>query len=132
MVKTADGTFYEATLSVNKCATLLIGAGDDNFETEATPTNFKLSNSTTTDFQVFPNPSTGEMMADLSPFVGSRVELSVFGISGKLIARREIEEAKDEAIDLSELATNWSNGVYFVEIRANDGQRFTSKWMLQR
>lgn len=132
VVKTFDGTFFQAYVTTFNCPTSLVGGSDAEILDENPTEQFLKINAQSADFQVFPNPSSGELMADLSAFAGEPVELTIFGISGKMVGRREFSEAIDQPVDLSEMGENWPNGLYFVEIRTNSGQKQVIKWILQR
>jgi Domain of unknown function (DUF4394)/HYR domain/Secretion system C-terminal sorting domain len=132
VIKTFDGVFNQAYLSINNCSTSLAGDPNAAFSGEDLTNQFIKIDQQNMAWEIFPNPSSGQLMADFSVFSGNSVEFSVFNLSGKLMGKRTIEAATEDQIDFSEMAENWQNGLYFVEIRTNDGQRQTAKWMLQR
>jgi hypothetical protein len=132
VVKTFDGVFNEAYLSINNCPTSLAGDQNESFTNDDLTNQLVKINDQNTNWAIFPNPSSGQFMADFSAFAGNSVEVSVFNLSGKLMGKRTFAEASDDLVDCSDMVENWQNGFYFVEIRTNDGQRQTAKWLLQR
>jgi hypothetical protein len=73
------------------------------------------------DFNVYPNPTGGDLNVDLTSYFGRAVRLEVYSLEGKLLQFREIDEVQTtvEQMDLSAL----QNGMYLVKLKslARDG-----------
>ncbi len=134
VARTDDGNYFEWYLNIYKCSPNLKPAGDGDdtqfeiFETEQIATARTSKN----DWNLYPNPSSGKFLVDLSSFGGSRAELAVYDVSGQLMARQLIENVSEEEYDFSEITQSWANGIYFVEILAANGERKMMRWTLQR
>ena len=65
-------------------------------------------------FEVYPNPTSGELNVDLGQYVGRSVRLEVYGLTGQLLRFVEIEEVQTviEQLDLSAL----QSGMYLVKV----------------
>ncbi|MFM9950723.1 MAG: T9SS type A sorting domain-containing protein [Saprospiraceae bacterium] len=66
-------------------------------------------------FQVFPNPTTGNVNLDLTHYVGKEVSISVYSLQGQLLQSTTIEEAQPlEQLNL----TGNQNGMYLVRVKS--------------
>jgi regulation of enolase protein 1 (concanavalin A-like superfamily) len=83
-----------------------------------------------TDFQVYPNPTSGELNVDLTQYAGRSVRLEVYGLTGQLLRFVEIEEVQSavERIDLSP----FQNGMYLVKVKSDGLPDATRRVVLQR
>jgi regulation of enolase protein 1 (concanavalin A-like superfamily) len=69
----------------------------------------------TSDFQVYPNPTSGELNVDLTQYMGRAVRLEVYSIEGQLLQFTEIDEVQT-TIELLSLA-KYEAGMYLVKVR---------------
>ena len=77
----------------------------------------------------YPNPSTGQFNLEWDVWPGDHSELKIFDITSKTLLEMPIQrEARPSVLDLS----NWANGIYFLEIKANSGRVFRAKVLLQK
>jgi len=73
-------------------------------------------NTAAPDFEVYPNPTTGEVTVDLSAYANRAVRLEVYDIQGKVLKVLEIEsvEIATERLDFSE----YQNGIYLIRVQS--------------
>ncbi|MBX2929637.1 MAG: BspA family leucine-rich repeat surface protein [Saprospiraceae bacterium] len=69
------------------------------------------------DFQTYPNPTSGELNVDLTHYVGRAVRLEVYSLEGKLLKFSEIEEVQTtvEQMNLSD----HHSGMYLVKVKCD-------------
>jgi regulation of enolase protein 1 (concanavalin A-like superfamily) len=67
------------------------------------------------DFQTYPNPTSGELNVDLEQYTGRNVRLELYSLTGQLLRFVEIEEVQTavERLDLTAL----QSGMYLVKVR---------------
>ncbi len=75
-------------------------------------------------FDVYPNPTSGEFIVSLDNFVGETIEINVFNSSGQLIRtiskyQENVEGLYNFSIDLSDE----TKGIYFVSVTSNNQQQ---------
>ncbi|MBK8702789.1 MAG: T9SS type A sorting domain-containing protein [Saprospiraceae bacterium] len=82
------------------------------------------------DFQIYPNPTSGEVTLDLSAFANRIVQLDVCHANGKTVKTFEFNllDTTSERLDLSSL----KNGLYFVRIKSAGLPDVTKQVILQR
>ncbi|MBL7793983.1 MAG: T9SS type A sorting domain-containing protein [Saprospiraceae bacterium] len=82
------------------------------------------------DFQVYPNPASGEITLDLSAFANRVVQLEVCDANGKTVKTAEFNlvNTTDERLDLSSL----NNGIYFIRIKSVGLPDVAKRVILQR
>jgi len=68
------------------------------------------------DFQVYPNPTTGEVNLDLSSYVNRAVRLELYDAQGKTMKVMEIEAVENNAerLDLSQ----YQSGLYLIRVKS--------------
>jgi regulation of enolase protein 1 (concanavalin A-like superfamily) len=81
-------------------------------------------------FEVYPNPTGGELNVDLTQYVGRDVRIEVYSIEGKLLQFREIEEVQTTMENLN--LSQYAGGMYFVKIKSHDLPDATRRVVLQR
>lgn len=131
-VRLSPKIFYEAHLNTFDCVpinpfkpnqvTELFNSENENYEFRLPTRNTK--------FSLYPNPSSGIVYADLSPWEGQAVKISVFDSQGNLLQKLSTE-ANSEVFQLG-IAENLPNGLYFVEIISDAGERQIERVILQR
>lgn len=82
------------------------------------------------DFQVFPNPSGGEVNLAFSGQIGQLVTVRVYNVFGESLLSKEVEVWDDQAhpLDLLEFAS----GVYFVQVQIPGSLPVTKRIVLER
>ncbi|MBX2928198.1 MAG: T9SS type A sorting domain-containing protein [Saprospiraceae bacterium] len=67
------------------------------------------------DFQTYPNPTSGELNLNLEQYVGRNARIEVYSLTGQLLRFVEIEEVQTavEQLDMSQL----ENGMYLVKVK---------------
>ncbi|MBP8238376.1 MAG: T9SS type A sorting domain-containing protein [Saprospiraceae bacterium] len=68
------------------------------------------------EFDVFPNPTTGELNLDLSQYLGRSVRIETYSMEGKLLQFTELDEVQItmEHLDLK----GFQNGMYLVKVKS--------------
>ncbi len=81
-------------------------------------------------FEVYPNPTSGDLNVDLTPYIGRNVRMEVYSLEGKLLEFSEIDEVQTviERIDLSQ----FGNGMYLVKVKSAGLPDATRRVVLQR
>jgi hypothetical protein len=67
-------------------------------------------------FEVYPNPTSGELNLDLTQYIGSSVRIETYSLEGKLLQFTELDEVQNtlERLDLK----GFQNGMYLVKVKA--------------
>jgi gingipain R len=73
-------------------------------------------------FQVYPNPSRGEIKIN---GITNNTQLEIFDLKGSLMKKELINE--NNIIDVS----NLRNGIYFIKLRTNTDLIFTQKLIIE-
>jgi len=68
------------------------------------------------EFDVFPNPTSGELNLDLTQYIGRNVRIETYSLEGKLLRFTELDEVQNtlERLDL----TGFQNGMYLVKVKS--------------
>ncbi len=85
---------------------------------------------TVSSLNVFPNPTTGTLYVDMSSMAGERVQIQIFDSRGKRM--QTIHENAEEAPREIQLSEGLANGMYFMEIQNESGERLTTRFVIQR
>jgi regulation of enolase protein 1 (concanavalin A-like superfamily) len=82
------------------------------------------------DFNVYPNPTSGELNLDLTQYAGKPVRIELISLEGKLIKFVEIDEVQTtmEQLDLS----SYQRGMYLVRVKSEGLPDATRKVVLNR
>jgi PKD repeat protein len=113
-VYTLPGTYQVMLITFNDC-------GSDTAFLAITVNSIGINNSHEANMFIAPNPSNGivyfnSMALDIS-------NISIFNKYGQLILDQSMESSVNFKIDIS----NWNNGIYWVAVFNNKGQRQISK-----
>jgi hypothetical protein len=81
-------------------------------------------------FEVYPNPTGGELNVDLTQYFGRSVRLEVYSLEGKLLQFNEVDEVQStlEHLDLK----GFQNGMYLVKVKSAGLPDATKRIVLQR
>jgi hypothetical protein len=79
---------------------------------------------------LFPNPTRGELYADLSAWSGQNVQVRILDGRGALVQQHRVP-ANEEAQALP-LSAGLPSGLYFVEVRTEAGEREVGRFVLER
>lgn len=79
------------------------------------------SNSQTFNFEIFPNPNSGNFKINLDNFIGEKLEIQVYSLSGDLIktlsyGQQNIDGLYNLDINLEDVA----NGIYFIKVTTEE------------
>jgi len=81
-------------------------------------------------FEVYPNPTGGELNVDLTQYIGRAVRVEVYSLEGKLLQFNEIDEVQTtmEQMNLSD----HHSGMYLVKVKSDGLPDATKRVVLQR
>lgn len=66
------------------------------------------------DFNLYPNPTSGEIVIDLTAYQGKSLNIEVYGLQGNLLQKIALDEAQNlESLDLSE----YQSGMYLIKVK---------------
>jgi len=131
--------FYEAHLNTFDCVPLNAlkipdMATQDAAEAQTPQEVFDAAtpNKTSPDtpLKVYPNPSMGAVSADLSPWKGQSVKVSVLNGQGNVL-KTISTDAGEEPLPI-DIVSDLSNGLYFIEVIPATGVRKVQQFILQR
>lgn len=118
----APQIFYEAHLNTFNCPVGVTPPDDKPADRKSAfvPTGMRL----------FPNPTSGLLYADFSEWAGENLQVQVFGSQGQQIRLLQMNAADTpQALDLPE---GLSAGMYFLEVRRENGEKHTLRFVVQR
>ncbi len=78
---------------------------------------------------LYPNPSNGTVLVDLSPWKGQVIKVAVLNSQGQVVHTLTVK-ASEAPLSLT-LSSKLSDGLYFVEIVPEQGQRKAQQFLLQ-
>ena len=87
-------------------------------------------NGLVTELLLFPNPTSGELFADFSPWQGQRLNIQVLDSRGQRVQQLALT-ASDDAQAL-ELPAELPSGLYFLEVLTEKGGKHTGRFVIQR
>ena len=120
-------SFYAAHLNTFNCPIGVTPTSNRSKEEDLT-TFEKLSN--LGGILLFPNPTNGELFADLSRWQGKDVNIQILDSRG-MRAQSFSMNASSEAQPIP-LASQLPSGLYFLEIRTENGEREVGRFVLER
>ena len=119
IAKVATQTYYEAYLNTFYCP---VGKTPSaNRGTTITATNSGLP--------VFPNPTRGTLFADLSAWQDESVSIQVFDSRGALVLWQNTIVA--EGLQEVQLPEGLAEGLYFLEVRPENGERQVARFVVR-
>jgi len=82
------------------------------------------------DFEVYPNPTTGEVTVNLSAYANRMVRLELYGVQGKALKVLEVDaaDATTQRLDLSA----YQNGIYLIRVQSEGLPDATKRVVVQR
>jgi hypothetical protein len=122
----ANQLFYEAHLNTFNCP-----VGDT--PEAARPSLERDFNQQTSDLNsllLYPNPTSGVFFADLSDWAGQKLRMNVVNGQGQSVLLVN-EQVNEELIRL-EMPQHLTNGIYFLELASEKGEKEVLRFMLQR
>lgn len=93
---------------------------DDNY------VNTNIINDDTKELNIYPNPASNEITIDFNGITSNR-EIKISDMNGKNIASIQ---SSDSLIKIS--SANWKNGMYFIEVKNENGENFTKKIIIKK
>ncbi|MBN8676911.1 MAG: HYR domain-containing protein [Chitinophagales bacterium] len=121
----ANQTYYEAHLNTFNCpvgTTPTLSRPSQNRDFNQTSTQNSLL--------LFPNPSSGVVYADLSDWNGQKLQIHINNTQGQMV--HQLSHTAQEDLLRLDLPQGLSNGIYFLEIQSEKGEREVLRFMLQR
>ena len=85
---------------------------------------------TASDPTVFPNPTTGVLYADMSAWAGRRVQVRVVDSRGQFVQQWEV--SAETALQEFHLPERLANGLYFLDMQTENGERKATRFAVQR
>ena len=81
-------------------------------------------------FNVYPNPTYGEVNIDLREYIGKNVQIELYSLEGTLIQMIQLDEIlqNTQTIDLD----GYSAGMYFVKLKSAGLPDVTKRVMLNK
>jgi hypothetical protein len=122
MSRLSTQVYYEAHLNTFNCPIGVSRGIDRGEESE------QLGFAEKTMF-LFPNPSAGTLFLDMSDWQGEQVDLRAFDSRGQQVFEQSTTAAQ-EAMPLN-LSASLPNGLYFLEVRTEDGARQVLRFVLE-
>ncbi|MBV6438931.1 MAG: hypothetical protein EPGJADBJ_00559 [Saprospiraceae bacterium] len=116
--------FYEAHLNTFNCPVEIVDdkPGSRDFPGFENPESLSL--------RLFPNPTGGVLYADMSDWRGGQVQWQVFDSRGQRVQHLSLTaEAAPQEI---RLPRELPNGLYFLEIRTESGEKRAARFVMQR
>jgi hypothetical protein len=129
IVRVEPKVFYETYLHTSNCPV----------EDEPKPelpnsqpdfSNFKNLESLGANLTVFPNPTNGSLFADLSDWQGEQIQIQIFESRGQRVQHLTLTaDAAPQEITLPE---DLPNGLYFLEVLRENGEKQAARFVLQQ
>ena len=122
IVRVQPKIFYESYLNVTNCPVETVPKP----AIEVTPVRKPNLNGLT----VFPNPTDGNLFADLSEWKGEQLQLQLFDSRGARVHYMTV--TADTAPQEIQLSQNLTGGLYFLEVLRSNGERKAVRLAIQR
>lgn len=123
VVKLATQVYYEAHLNTFYCEITPDNTGNKDGEDRDLQDGLELSG-----LNLFPNPTDGELYADLTAWAGKQVRLRVIDAQGRVVKTEELTASEGaQQIDLPTLPS----GVYWLQVQNDQGERQTQRFVVQ-
>ncbi|MCC6461213.1 MAG: HYR domain-containing protein [Saprospiraceae bacterium] len=120
--KLADGAYSEAHLNTFNCPVQPYSASRNAAPEQPLPAEVPLA--------LRPNPSDGQLFVDLQRWEGMPVSVQVLSAQGQLVVDLRLPSA-GTWLEL-QLAEQLSNGLYFLSVQQQSGERVTTRFVLAR
>ncbi|MFN0036468.1 MAG: T9SS type A sorting domain-containing protein, partial [Saprospiraceae bacterium] len=117
----ASGLTYEATLNTFDC---VLQAGGGAADRAARKPNM------TAGLRLFPNPSSGAVFVDFSAWGEVSVQLRIMNTQGQELTQAQVSTGGTTQPVL--IPSTLPDGLYFLEARAENGEKWTAKFVLRR
>jgi len=121
--RVATQNFYAAHLNAFNCP-IGISLSEERGEATTGPTG------STGNLLVFPNPSNGDLYADLTRWQGMDVQIQVLDSRGARVEAMTVAAGSD--VQRISWSGQLASGLYFLEFRAQDGTREVVRVVLER
>jgi hypothetical protein len=79
---------------------------------------------------LYPNPSSGVLFADLTDWAGQKLRINVVNGQGQMV--QTLTEPATEDVLRLEIPHGLTNGIYFLEVQPERGEKEVLRFMLQR
>jgi len=116
----ASGAFYEATLNTFGCTIQANSTSElSSRQPNALPS-----------LRVYPNPSSGELFLDLTGLENGIAQVRILNAHGQEMARTLLPTG--QVVQFFPLAQSLTDGLYLLELKSENGERQTAKFVLHR
>ncbi len=125
----AGANNYDSYLSVSSCSVSTGSATRPEQET----TNNRTDNTfvqESNDMLIFPNPCANDLFIDLSNYKEQQVTISIYSIQNQIIMQNKV--GSGEGLYHLELTDNISDGLYFLETKADNGARVVQRFVVRK
>jgi hypothetical protein len=128
IVRVYPKVFYEAHLNTFDCVPINApnNIQSDKFDAIAP----EEAEETQVVLKVYPNPTAGAFSADLTPWNGQSVKVSVLNGQGQSVTTL-FTDATDQPVPVT-VNSNLPDGLYFIEVIPANGERRVQQFMLRR
>lgn len=118
--------FFEAHLNTFYCPIELVNSKTAQRSDDADLTAFVKS----VKLNVFPNPTNGSLFADLSGWQGEQAQIQVYDAQGRRV--QHSTATANDGLQEIQLSENLADGLYFLEIQGENGEKQAVKFVLKR
>ncbi len=122
-----NNTTYEAHLNTFNCP--ITNTQKPALDIQRSPEELFGTATNRSTIQVFPNPTSGVLFANLSNWRGERLQIEVFNSQGQRVQSISID-AGDEMQQIV-LPNGIADGLYSIQIRTENGERIMARFVLQ-
>lgn len=125
--KLSPQLYYETTLNTFNCPVGVMVQNGNRSENQLAAPNVLAAEKT---MLLFPNPTSGLLYADLSDWAGSLLSLKVMDSRGQMVQATSLVASRGSQQVL--LPEGVPNGLYFLEIMTESGERALGRFVLAR
>lgn len=116
--------FLESTLNIFGCPVGVTGSNREESGDRSEPAFHEISSEKV--LGVFPNPTSGDIYADVYDWLGQGVDIRVFDLQGRQILSMR-ENVAEEIIRVP-LPAGLAGGIYIMQVTGDDGNRATIRF----
>ncbi len=81
---------------------------------------------------LYPNPASFVLYADLSSFLGEKVQVKVMNELGQTVWQQEVNEAGNQPLQLNLAGDRYTEGVYLFHVSTEAGMQVTRRFVISR
>jgi hypothetical protein len=119
--------YYEAYLNTFNCPVGITPSVQSRESEESAQPETQLEREA--NLLLYPNPSSGVLFADLSPWNGQELKLRVLNNVGQCVQQQRV--LANDTMEILQMGATALPGLYLLEICTQDGKRYTAKFVLK-